>query len=174
MNTRGDTMFDINIKFNNICIKSVEEKDIVNIKKWFISQHMDLKYNIDFADLYERFLEYYMSECEFFLKINQGKNLLGILKGRIEFKATNMVWISCFCVDESSIDDFTEREILENVLNYFSENYGIYNFLTGISSGEERMMSLLQHFDFKLVRVNKKFYCTYAKEEDLLIMQKIN
>ncbi|MCD2346217.1 GNAT family N-acetyltransferase [Clostridium guangxiense] len=167
-------MFDIDVKFSDICIKSIQEKDIHNLKKWFISQHMDLKYYINFNDLYERFLEYYMSECEFFLEINKKGNLSGILKGRIEFKSKNMVWISCFCVNEDLINEEEQKSILENMMNYFCMSFGVSCFLTGVAQSEKNTIKILNEINFKVVRVNKEFYTNYKHKEDLLILQKIN
>lgn len=167
-------MFDINIKFNNITITSIQGQDVAKVKEWSQCQHIDLKYNIDFSDLYERFLEYYMSECEFFLKISKHDKLSGILKGRMEFKATNMVWISCFCVDENYIDIIEQKDMLLNVLDYFSKNFGIDSFLTGISSSEKKTMKVFKDANFKIDRVNKEFYSSYENKEDLLIFKKNN
>lgn len=167
-------MFDIDIKFNDICIKSIQEEDVHKLKKWFISQHMDLKYYIDFNDLYERFLEYYMSECEFFLEINKHENLSGILKGRIEFKSKNMVWISCFCVNEDFIDKDEQKFILENMLDYFCKSFGVSCFLTGVAQSEKNTIRIFREVNFKVIRINKEFYTNYKDKEDLIILQKIN
>lgn len=167
-------MFDINVEFNDICVRSIQEKDIYKLKRWFISQHMDLKYYIDFNDLYERFLEYYMSECEFFLKISKDGNLSGILKGRIEFKSKNMVWISCFCVDKSMIDEGKQKIILQNIIDYFCKSFGVSCFLTGVAQSEKSTIKILREINFKVVRINKEFYTNYKDKEDLFILQKIN
>lgn len=167
-------MFDIDIKFNNICIKSIQEEDIHKLKTWFISQHMDLKYYIDFSDLYERFLEYYLSECEFFLEIDKEEKICGILKGRIEFKSKNMVWISCFCVNEKFINNDEQKIILENILDYFCKSFGVSYFLTGVAQSEKNTIKILREINFKVVRINKEFYTNCKDKEDLLILQKTN
>ncbi|WP_242846197.1 hypothetical protein [Clostridium novyi] len=66
-------MFDIKLDYNNIKITSVEREDIKDIYNWIRMQNsfyvenknMD---NIDYSEFYDRFLEYYFSECEFFFK----------------------------------------------------------------------------------------------------------
>lgn len=62
-------MFDININMDNMVISNIERQDILYIKDWINNQNLSYLNNtkpIDFNELYERFLEYYVSENEFF------------------------------------------------------------------------------------------------------------
>ena len=91
-------MFNIDIKFENFSIMNVEEEDILKIENWMDNQqgfNIDVGLNYGTNELYERYLECYMSEGEYFLKVLCGSKLIGIIKGRIEFKNPNEVWIMC-------------------------------------------------------------------------------
>ncbi|MCD3331341.1 GNAT family N-acetyltransferase, partial [Clostridium botulinum] len=81
-------MFDIKLEFDNIKILSIEKEDVSPIYKWIRCNNQFLQNegneNITYDKFYEHFLEYYFSECEFFLKINKENKLIGIFKGRTE------------------------------------------------------------------------------------------
>ncbi|MEA4827948.1 MAG: GNAT family N-acetyltransferase [Clostridium sp.] len=129
-------MFDIKLKFNEIEIVSIEKEDLLNIYKWLKneSEYMN-EYDMNLVDelqFYERFLEYYVSECEFFLKINQCNQLIGIIKGRIEFKNPNEVWITYFILDSNVRNAGLGSEILQAIVKYFNKDFGIVNFYAKI------------------------------------------
>src|SRR5690242_7327038 len=116
-------MFDINLKLDGLELSSIEEKDLNSIQQWLNSQ-MYYKKNpienlLNSKAFYERFLEYYVSECEFFLKIDKKDELVGIIKGRIDFKNPNEVWIWEFVIDEKKKKQGIDRLVLENVLEHF-------------------------------------------------------
>ena len=79
-------MLDVEINFKDMKISGVEEKDLIGIQKWMEANKVFLKEESTLEELKNRFLESYISECEFFFKIEKSEKLSGILKGRIEFQ----------------------------------------------------------------------------------------
>lgn len=167
-------MFDINIDLKDINISSIEREDIVPIQRWINRQNDDFKYNespLGLKDFYERFLEYYVSEGEFFLKINKDDKLVGVLKGRIEFKNTNEVWLWYFMIDKELRSSGIGSRIIEEVRRYFAEGFGIYNFYTGICENDSRALRFWSRNNFKLIRVSKNFFNINDQELDMLVLK---
>ena len=62
-------MLDVEINFKDMKISGVEEKDLIGIQKWMETNNAFLKEESALEELKNRFLESYISECEFFFKI---------------------------------------------------------------------------------------------------------
>ncbi|PJI07137.1 MULTISPECIES: GNAT family N-acetyltransferase [Clostridium] len=161
-------MFDVDIEFEDISVKNIEREDISDLK----SMLKDKKFCLNGNGFDEVFLGYYMSEYEFFTKILKNEEFIGVFRGRIEFKSRNIVWISYFFIDERYSTSKESQNILMNILKYFYNNFGICDFITGITKSEKNMIKMWQNNDFKMIRVNKEFYSDKEYKEDLIIMEK--
>lgn len=164
-------MFDINIEFDDIKISSITRDDLSNIQKWINSQ--DSIYNLTHLDLNEMkeiFLQYYINECEFFLKIKKCNELIGIIKGRVEFKNPVEVWILYFIIDKNNRSLGLGTKILNNFVGSLREKYALYHFYTCIPEVEKSFIKFLNRNDFKLIRVSKCPYFDCAKETNMYVM----
>ncbi|HEY5501100.1 MAG TPA: GNAT family N-acetyltransferase [Candidatus Humimicrobiaceae bacterium] len=169
-------MFNIAIKFDNISIVNVEKEDVFKIKNWINNQHVyniDDGLNYDTREFYERYLEYYVSEGEYFLKVLCGSELIGIIKGRIEFKNPNEVWIMCYLIE----DKMHAADVSSTIINQFSrhlyESYGICNFYTFAKVNNNEMLKLWKNNNFEISRVTSNFIEIDSKDKDILILKKI-
>lgn len=167
-------MFDIGVELGDINISSVQKEDIVAIQKWINDQNNDCKdreNQLGLKEFYERFLEYYVSEGEFFLKINKDNNLIGVLKGRLEFKTPTEVWLWYFLIDK----DYRGREIgsriIGSVKDYFNEVFGINSFYTGVCAQDTEVLRFWKKNGFNLVRVSKGFFNIDEEDIDMMIMK---
>ncbi|MCM8710359.1 GNAT family N-acetyltransferase [Clostridium sp. SYSU_GA19001] len=167
-------MFDIHIDIDDINISSIEREDIVTIQKWINYQQCNFKDTnkpMELKEFYERFLEYYVSEGEFFLKINKHNNLIGILKGRIEFKNPNEVWLWYFLLDNLYRGNGIGSQIIKSLQNYFSNGFGIYNFYTGVCEKDTRALKFWNKNNFKLIRVSKDFFNIDGRNMDMFVLK---
>lgn len=169
-------MFNIDIDFDNIRIMNLEKEDIYNVKEWIGNQKVfstedELNYGV--KEFYERYLEYYVSEGEYFLKILCGNELIGIIKGRIEFKNPNEVWIMCYLIDVKFYNNETSNKIINEFLKHLYNNYGIRNFYTFVSSNNLDMLKLWTSNNFEIIRKTKNFLKTKNENKNILILEKI-
>lgn len=168
-------MFDVNINFNEIEISSIEKEDVKNIHQWCNKQNIFIAGDenvLEFKELYQRFLEYYFSECEIFLKIAINNKLIGIFRGRVEFKNPSLVWISCFTLENGYLKTNQGEEILNKILLYFSNNFGISNFLFGVPSDDKDILKLLKNSGFQTDRVSNGFFIENGKKSNAIILKK--
>lgn len=166
-------MFDINIKFDDMEISSINKDDILNVQEWINTQDTTCNFNskpLDFYEFKERFLEYYISECEFFLKIEKKQVLIGVLKGRLEFKNPVEVWILYFTIDNKNRNQGIGTQILNNFMHSLKEKYGLNNFYTCVPEKEKDSVKFLNKHNFKLLRVSKGFYSSEEDQSDMYIL----
>lgn len=169
-------MFDMHIEIGDISISSVEKEDVLSIQKWMNDQENDVDVlpgkNLNVEEFLERFIEYYVSENEFFLKIKQKTELIGIFKGRVEFKNPNEVIIWCFMLDHRYRALGIGSKVLESALEHFRNNLGISNFSTGVMEGDNRVLKFWNKNKFKLLRISKNFFDIEGKSADMLILKR--
>jgi ribosomal protein S18 acetylase RimI-like enzyme len=169
-------MFDVKIDFDDISITSVEKEDIKFIDEWLNSQKNYIEkpalYSIGYDELYERFIEYYVNECEIFLIININGKLSGILKGRIEFKTPSEVMFWCFFIDNSLRNKGIGSRVINEVISYFNKMYGIQHFFTSAMEEEKRNIKFWKDNGFKVLRIAKNFYEIDGMQKDMIILKK--
>jgi ribosomal protein S18 acetylase RimI-like enzyme len=169
-------MFDINVHFEDISISSIEQEDIVEIQEWINRQDAHdrnaLNKPLDLKEFVERFIEYYMSESEFFLKVKKGSRLIGIFKGRVEFRNPNEVLIWCYILDSEYRGDGLGTKILTKIIEYFKNDLGIGNFSTGIMEGNNLAVRFWKKNRFNLIRISKSFFSIEGKDLDMLILKR--
>ncbi|MCB2292511.1 GNAT family N-acetyltransferase [Clostridium algoriphilum] len=169
-------MFNIDISFEDISIRNVEEQDVLNIKNWIDNQQIsDIEAGLNYGitEFHERYLEYFVSEGEYFLKVLCGSEIIGIIKGRIEFKNPNEVWIMCYLVEIKLYDDEISKTIINEFLKHLYDNYGISNFYTFVSANNQDMLRLWKSNDFEIIRVTSSFLEIDNEDKDILILEKI-
>jgi RimJ/RimL family protein N-acetyltransferase len=168
-------MFNIDIKIDDISIISVEKRDIFKIESFINNQqalNIEAQKNYGIKEFYERYLEYYMSEGEYFLKVLWDSELIGIIKGRIEFKNPNEVWIMCYLIEFELYNTEMSKTIINEFLKYLYKNYGIRNFYTFVSVNNSEMLKIWKNNGFEINRVTSNFLEIDSEAEDILILKK--
>ena len=168
-------MFNIDIKFDDVSITNVEKEDILKIKNWINKQqvfNIEARLNYDIKEFYERYLECFVSEGEYFLKVLCGSELIGIIKGRIEFKNPNEVWIMCYLIEFRLYDADISSAIINEFLKHLHENYGMCNFYTFVSANNNAMVEFWKHNNFEESRVISNFLEIDSKDKDIIILKK--
>ncbi len=169
-------MFQVSINYKDINISSVVMEDIKSIQQWFNEKNQLVYYGngdyLGISELNEIFLEYYVSESEIFLKIIKANKVIGLFKGRFEFKDKNIIWISCFVLEHLYLDSNEENIILDEILKFFLHNYGISEFLIGVSVKEKKTLNLIKSNGFKLVRISNDFFISNEDSSNTMIMKR--
>ncbi|MFL0195763.1 GNAT family N-acetyltransferase [Clostridium sp. WILCCON 0269] len=166
-------MLDVEIKLNDIEISSIEEKDLIEVQRWMETNNAFLKEETSLEELKDRFLESYVSQCEFFLKIEKRGKLLGMLKGRLEFKKESELWIWFFYLDDVCDNVDLHSIIIKHMMKYFNKKYGVNIFFSRIIKDKIGSISLWRNLGFNFSRMVKNFYNINGKYMDMIIMKKI-
>ncbi|WP_163191776.1 GNAT family N-acetyltransferase [Clostridium thermarum] len=164
-------MFDVELAFEDVEISSILKEDFAMVQNWMGEQIRKTTEAVwtNIEELGDRFLEYYMSENEIFLKIKKEDKLIGVFKGRVEFKNPNEVIIWCFVIDCNLRGQGLGSKILKELIKYFEINYDIYSFSTGIVAGSNSAVQFWKKNNFLLHRVSKSFFNVEGEEKDMLL-----
>lgn len=168
-------MFDVSINFEDISLVSLNTQDILPVRHWLEEQNCnDSTYEyLNLNELPDRFLESYVSEGELFVKIVENDEIIGILKGRIEFKNPNEMWILYYIIDNKLRKKGIGSKILNYLLNYFSDSYcinDVYAIVVGDDCGAEYFWS---ENGFKVYRISDNYLENGGKPADMHILKKV-
>lgn len=168
-------MFQVDLKIEDIYVDSIEKKDLIEVYNWIKINNVynDGEKNLDFKDFCDRFLEYYLSEGEVFLKITKNSEVIGLLKGRIEFKNPNEFWIRYFGINENFTNENIRQIILRKIIKIFN-GYGIEKIYVIISSHEKDNLNFWNENGFLLVRVCNDIVNVKGKDKTFILLKEGN
>lgn len=168
-------MLDIKVAFDDIKMSNIEKEDIVSIQELINSQNQYLDHEVnctmELDELYERFLECYISENEFFLKINKENRLIGSLKGRLEFKSSNEAWIWYFFIEKNLRCKGIGSRILKEFMEYVKNEYGVKDFYATIVGKSGSVMNFWKENGYEILRISKNYYNINGENMDMIILK---
>lgn len=166
-------MISIDFVYDGYSFSSIRRCDLKVINEWIIENDGDIS-SYSFVDpqiLYRRFLEYYITEDEVYIKIVRNNNIAGIFKGRFEGKDEFFVWL--YIIDEKLRKNGLGTKFLEVLISYFKDKRGIDNIRVGIAESNIAAISFWESCKFKIDRVSKGFFeGKNSKHEDMIIMRR--
>lgn len=168
-------MLDINLTIDNMAILSIQKEDISYLDEYLKDEFMLHNEEAEINNIYEKFLEYYISENEFFLKINdiQTNEILGIIKGRVEFKNPHEAWIWSIFLDQSIRSKGIGSIILKKLSIYLQAEYGVREFYTRIvKEGSNYKLNFWTKNGYEILRISKEFYNINDKKTNMFILKK--
>lgn len=162
-------MLEVNLSFDNINITNIFLSDLDEIQK---QKEYDKQFSMDI--LGERFLESYLSECEYFLKITTNDKLIGFIKGRLEFKNPNEAWVWFYHIDCGNGGDKLADEVVKRLFCYFNQEYCVTRFYIRVQLDDKETIKFWENMGFKPVRMVKDFYCIDDHKADMLVLENRN
>jgi ribosomal protein S18 acetylase RimI-like enzyme len=162
-------MLEASFDFDDIEITNILREDLPSIAR---KAEEDGHFSI--ARLDERFLESYLSECEYFLKILKGGSLIGLVKGRVEFKNPHEAWIWFYYIEERFDGSGLAAEIARQLLEYMKEEYLVKDFYIRVPMDDLKAIKFWKGMGFKTLRAVKDFYFIDGQNIDMLILENKN
>ncbi|MCR1971638.1 GNAT family N-acetyltransferase [Clostridium cochlearium] len=151
-------MIDIFIKYHDIEFSNVTKDDLKDIHK---SLSLDKEYSnksICFDYIYERFLEYYISENEFCLKFKNKDSNIGIIKGRMEFANTVEIWLNCFYIYEEYRNNGQGSKMLDIFTKEIKKEFLVDEIYLLLSNEELKSLSFWYKNGYSVIKNIKKHY----------------
>ena len=168
-------MLDLALIKDGIAISSINKEDAFSVSQWIESEKNSLgepSYinSIKFDEFMKRFIEYYITDNEIFLKLQREEEILGVLKGRIEDDEL-IIWF--FMLGYKYRGKGLGKEIINMLIEHFYITEGIKSFSAAVSSGNKVGARFWENNDFEAVRITKNFFEDIDKDKDLIIFKKV-
>ena len=168
-------MLDLALMKDGIAISSINKEDAFSISQWIEREKNYLKESssinsIEFDEFMKRFIEYYITDNEIFLKLQKEDEIIGVLKGRVEGKEL-IFWF--FMLGYEYRGRGLGKEIINIIIEHFCNDKGIKSFSAAVSSGNEQALRFWKNNDFEAVRITKNFFEDVKDDKDLIIFKKM-
>lgn len=172
-------MLSLFIEDEDIVVKDIDKDDLEQIAKWFgdcdccrykYAMGIDKVMTID--DLYEKYLESLLNAHEYFLSININREMIGFIKGRVEYKDKDEVWIMSLFIDPSYQGQNIGSRAVSNMLREFNQKMGICSFYACLVKNNIRARKFWERNGFVEYRTSKGYFTIDNKSCDLIIMQR--
>lgn len=177
MIVRGELMFDIKTNFDDIEISCLDIKDILLTKKLLDEQKINydnLISGLSIGDFFDRYMESLISESEMFLKICKNKKIIGLLKGRVEFKNPNEVWFQYLFIIQEYRENGIGSKILDKSIEYLTKNNMFNIFFALVEDNNDRAINFLKNNSFTFYRGVQNYFQSNNIHADMNIYRKIN
>lgn len=168
-------MVGVSFKFNDYIVSSVEEYGLEELNTWIkVNNNKDnICYSLDNQMFYRRFLEYYVTESEYFLKVYRDGEIVGVFKGRLELEGKKELFIWLFVIKKELRNEGMGSEIIENIIEYFIGNYTVDTIKVGVIQDNLEGISFWNSNGFIVERVSKDFFQDEkGRARNLVIMQR--
>lgn len=169
-------MFNLKAVIDDIVISEINKEDLIYVRLWINSQNdIDKNFNskpVTFEEILERFLEYYISENEIFLKITKDKKIIGIFKGRFEFKDINQFIIWYFLIDEKYRNKGIGSKIITNLIEYSKNKMNIDEICSVTIKDNYNGIRFWENLGFKQMRTVKGFFEMGNTTKDMIILKR--
>lgn len=167
-------MLNLNLVVEDIEVKDVNKNDITKIYNSITKEKLLVgnKDYMNIEEVYDRFLEYYLTEGEFFVKFECENEFIGFLRGRVEFKKSNKVWINCIHINKEYRNKGIGSKLIIKIIEFLKETYDIKVFYTGILNEEKDDLRFWKRNGFYIERISKEFFDINEKKKDMLILFK--
>lgn len=170
-------LIDVEFYYKDFKITSVKKSDINILNEWII---LNDKFSVDLFSLdkqlfFRRFLEYYLTEEELFLKIEKDSEIYGVFKGRLELQEKSELFIWLYLIDSRFRNNGLGKSMLMEILQYFKNEYYINSFKVGVNLKNKKAIKFWNNVGFNKLRITKNFFEDNKYEtSDLLILNKIS
>lgn len=168
-------MVEVYFGFENIHVSNVNEIDLREIMNWLDQRRFSMVmrgFCTSYEELYDRYLESLLSECEFFLKVKIDRKLCGIIKGTTEFKNPNKTKFYLMSFDDSLISEEKKKILLERLMHYFYDEYGISSYYSYVLQDDSNTLKFWKNNDFQVEDLHKDFINVEDRSYDALVLRR--
>lgn len=173
---KGDILIPVNISFEDYEINNIKFNELNDVLSCINQNYDNIKAlgrsaPLDIEDIKQRYIETLINSMEFFCGIYYKKVLIGILKGRIEVKNLNELWLLSLILNKEYRQNGLGSKILKHVEEYFESSYSIEKLCAVIIEGNNDGQRFWKKNDYILNRITRG---NNINEPGIVIMEKKN
>jgi ribosomal protein S18 acetylase RimI-like enzyme len=155
-------MVYVNFNYNEYKFSSVEEEDLSALNLWIKENNQEgsILDSLDPQLFYRRFLEYYVTENESFIKVTRNGEIIAAFKGRFEFNKKKELFVWLFIMEKKLRNEGLGTEIINNILECFRKQFNINRVQVGVVEKNINGIAFWNSLGFETMRIAKNFFQT--------------
>lgn len=167
-------MIPVNISFEDYEITNIKYEDLNDVLNCINQNHENIKAlgrstPLSMENIRQRYMETLINSMEFFCGIYFKKQVVGILKGRIEVKSLNELWLLSLLLTEEHRQKGLGSKILKYTEEYFESSYCVEKFCVVIMEGNNEGQRFWKRNNYMLNRITRG---NNINEPGIVIMEK--
>lgn len=127
-------------------------------------------------DINEKYLEVLVNSHEFFTGIfrkeDAGLQMVGVVKGRIDYENSEEAWISSMLIDNCCRRLGIGTKVVTALIDIFNKCYDVKRFYIGIIAGNDIGKCFWQKLGFSYFRTIEQYIELNSLTADFIIMKK--
>lgn len=174
-------MLTLNIQLDNLVFKDITKEDLGDVldlynqnEKNIYATGIDRRMSLE--DINEKYLEVLVNSHEFFTGIFTGEvpalQMVGVLKGRIDYENSDEAWISSVLIDNRYQRLGIGTKAVDALIELLNKSYDVKRFYIGIISGNDVGKHFWNKLGFKYFRTIEQYIKLKNLAVDFIIMEK--
>ena len=174
-------MLSLNNQFDNLVFKDITKEDLLDVLDLYNQNDQNIyatgiDRRMSLEDINEKYLEVLVNSHEFFTGIflnkDDGLQLVGVIKGRIDYENSEEAWISSILVDNRYQRLGIGKKAAETLIDMLNKSYDVKRFYIGIIAGNNIGMCFWQKLDFCYFRTIEQYIKLKTLAEDFIILKR--
>ncbi len=174
-------MLKINIESDNLVFRDIRKENLEKVLELYNQNELNIyATGIDLPmslnDINEKYLEVLVNSHEFFtgvfLRDSAIYDLIGVIKGRIDYENNEEAWISSILIDSSYQKKGIGKRSIGSIMQLLNKSYDVRRIYIGIIAGNKVGKKFWQNLGFDYLRTIEQYIRLNNNTEDFIIMKK--
>lgn len=172
-------MLALNMEFENLTLRDIKKDELSLVLELYnetdesmLATGISSRLSLD--DMEEKYLEVLISSHEFFVGIfsQTDGNLVGVLKGRIDYDHSDEAWITSFIIKRDYRNKGIGNKTINAFVSFMNKTYDVKRFNAGVISINNKGINFWIKAGFKHIRTIEKYINLNNCYEDFIILRK--
>jgi RimJ/RimL family protein N-acetyltransferase len=174
-------MLTINRKIDNLMFKDITKEDLRDVMALYNQNESNIyatgiDRRMSLEDMNEKYLEVLVNSHEFFIGIfletGSVQQLVGVIKGRIDYENSDEAWISSILIDNRHQRVGIGNKAACALIDMLNKSYDVKRIYIGVIAGNEIGMLFWKKLDFSYFRTIEQYIQLKNIAADFIIMKR--
>ena len=174
-------MLTLNIQLDNLIFKDITKEDLGDVLDLYNQNEQNIyatgiDRRMSLEDINEKYLEVLVNSHEFFTGIFLRKDavlqMVGVVKGRIDYENSEEAWISSILIDNRYQRLGIGIKAAVTLIDMLNKSYDVKRFYIGILAGNDIGKYFWQKLGFIYLRTIEQYIELKSIATDFIIMKK--
>ncbi|MFZ5352973.1 MAG: GNAT family N-acetyltransferase [Bacillota bacterium] len=174
-------MLTISLQSDNLLFRDISKENLERVLELYNQNEQNMyatgiDHIMSLEEIHEKYLEVLVNSHEFFtglfIKTADQEELIGVIKGRIDYENCEEAWISSILIDSKHQYKGIGKKTINTVIELLNKTYDVRRIYVGLIEGNKIGKSFWQRLGFNYHRTIDQYMKLNNNVEDFIIMKK--
>ncbi len=173
-------MLSINLDLEEFAFKDISKEELDLVLNLYNESYDSMfatgkDKDLSFDDIKEKYLEVLINSHEYFagIYLKDKKEMIGVIKGRIDYDDNEKFWISSFLIVKRYRSEGLGKKCINSIITFMNKTYDVKVAIVGVISSNTSGISFWKSIGFSYSRTIKQFINLNDRLVDFIIMKKV-